>query len=120
MAVPLRCVVGQFSVVDSIRYPEAENVLVVEPGSFPGSTRDDFGLCALVELSGLVLPPPDLQQSLPDILLSCDRFSCGIVAAGVCTGVSPLRQENERIALPGRREFVLSNHRHSCVIRLVE
>ncbi len=56
MAVPLRSVVGQLSVVEGIRHPEAENVLVVEPGSFPGSTRDDFGLYALVELSGLVLP----------------------------------------------------------------
>lgn len=92
MAVPLRCVVGQLSVVESIRHPEAENVLVVEPGSFPGSTRDDFGLYALVELSGLVLPPPDLQQSLLDILKEEFYQSSGSVSASLQQAVMEINQ----------------------------
>jgi len=92
MAVPLRCVVGQLSVVESIRHPEAENVLVVDPGSFPGSTRDDFGLYALVELSGLVLPPPDLQQSLLDILKEEFYQSSGSVSASLQQAVMEINQ----------------------------
>ena len=104
MAVPLRCVVGQLSIVESTRYPEAENVLVVEPGSFPGSTRDDFGLYALIELSGLVLPPPDLQQSLLNILKEEFYQSSGSVSASLQQAVLEVNQALYDFNLESMRE----------------
>ncbi len=88
----LKCVVGQLSIVEGVRHPQAENILVVNPGSFPHSVRNDYGLYALIELSGLVPPAPDLPQRLLDILQEEFYRSSGSVSLSLQNALSQVNQ----------------------------
>lgn len=88
----LKCVVGQLSVMDGVRYTQAENVLAVEPGSFPHSTRNHYGLYAVLELSGLVPPPPELLEQLLNVLQDEFYGSSGSVALSLQNAIAQVNQ----------------------------
>lgn len=92
MAVSLRYVVGQLSVVDEVRRSHADNILAVSPGSFPTSPRNGFGLYALLELSGLVPPPPGLQQQLLSIVQTQFYQSSGSVSLSLQQAVAKVNE----------------------------
>lgn len=83
MSVSLKGVVGQLSVVEGVRYPQADNILVVEPESSPTLARGEARLYAVVELSGLVPPPPELRQELLDAVKEEFYQSTGSISAAL-------------------------------------
>ena len=92
MAVSLRYVVGQLSVVDEVRRSHADNILAVPPRSFPASPRSGFGLYALLELSGLVPPPPELKQHLLSVVQSLFYESSGSVSLSLQQAVAQVNE----------------------------
>ena len=93
MSISLRYNVGQLSVVEGARYPDTQNILAIQPDSFPESTRSDFGLFALIELSGLVPPPADLQEHLLSVLADEFYQSSGSVSLGLQQAILRANEE---------------------------
>ncbi len=83
MVASLKGVVGQLSVVQGVRRPRADSILVIdsEDELAPGQSRGK--LYALIELSGLVAPPSQLRQDLQAIIKREFFGSTGSIASSL-------------------------------------
>ena len=83
MVGSLKGVVSQLSVVQGQRRQRADSILIIdsEDGLAPGRSRGR--LYALIELSGLVAPPPELRRKLQDIVKREFYGSTGSIASSL-------------------------------------